>query len=323
MSMPAAEQDHQSRVAPAPDADTPPVRLASPVPADNPRPRRRWRIWVIGAAVLLVAVLAGLPRLLAALRTVSTDDAYVNGHVTLVAPRVPGKVVRVLVEDNNRVRRGDLLVQLDKEPYQVQVNIAQAAVAAARSDVVTAQAQARGTEGQIRSLRFSLEHAIEQVDNQIALLRSKVATLASQTAAMARAQIDYDRALPLVTAGAIAQEEVDHRKQTLLGAQAQVEAALQEVHQIRAGLGLAPVPDGADLAQVPADLDQTFSAVRQAQASLIQAAAQLGVIGSFDQTPRQMIAEFYKRHPYGNIDQIYAQLLKDAPAVKQAESRLA
>jgi membrane fusion protein (multidrug efflux system) len=77
-----------------------------------------------------------------------------------------------------------------------------------------------------------------------------------------------------------------------------------------------------DLAQVPPDLDQTFSAVRQAQASLIQAAAQLGVIASFNQTPRQMIADFYKRDPEGNIDRIYAQLLKDAPAVKQAESKL-
>ncbi|MGE5070019.1 MAG: biotin/lipoyl-binding protein, partial [Bacillota bacterium] len=82
----------------------------------------------------------------------STDDAYVNGHVTLIAPRVPGKVVRVLVDDNNRVRKGDLLLQLDNEPYRVQVEIAQAAVASARSDLVTAQAQVRGAEGQIRSL---------------------------------------------------------------------------------------------------------------------------------------------------------------------------
>ncbi|HSB88968.1 MAG TPA: efflux RND transporter periplasmic adaptor subunit [Anaerolineales bacterium] len=243
--------------------------------------------------------------------------------MTLVAPRVAGTVTRVLVDDNNRVRRGQLLVQLDKEPYQVQVNIAQAAVAAARSDLVTAQAQARGTEGQIRSLRFSLERAIEDVDNRIAMLRSKVAILASQKAALARAQLDYDRAVPLLADGAIPQEEVDHRQQALLGAQAQVEAALQDVHQIRAGLGLPPILNpGGDLAKVPPDLDQTSSAVRQAQASLIEAAAHLGVTGSFNQTPREMIADFYKRDPEGNIDRIFAQLLKDAPAVKQAESRL-
>ncbi len=56
------------------------------------------------------------------LNTVSTDDAYVNGHVTFMAPRVAGQVSRVLVDDNDRVMKGDLLVQLDKEPYQVQAH---------------------------------------------------------------------------------------------------------------------------------------------------------------------------------------------------------
>jgi len=76
---------------------------------------------------------------------VSTDDAYVNGYVTFVAPRVTGQIARVLVDDNNRVHKGDLLVQLDPEPYQVQVTIAQAAVVAAQADLVATQAQVRST----------------------------------------------------------------------------------------------------------------------------------------------------------------------------------
>ena len=59
---------------------------------------------------LLVALPAGVPWLVWAWQTVSTDDAYVNGHVTFVAPRIAGQIARVLVEDNNRVRKGDLLV---------------------------------------------------------------------------------------------------------------------------------------------------------------------------------------------------------------------
>jgi membrane fusion protein, multidrug efflux system len=43
------------------------------------------------------------------LNTVSTDDAYVNGHVTFVAARVGGQITRVLVDDNNRVHKGDAL----------------------------------------------------------------------------------------------------------------------------------------------------------------------------------------------------------------------
>ncbi len=324
----AAEPADPSVVAPPipPSTDTV-TQPSQPAASASPKNRgalRRWRSWIIGGAVVLVALIAGVPWIRQLLSTVSTDDAYVNGHVTFVAPRVAGRVVRVLVDDNNRVQKGDLLVEIDKEPYQVQVNIAQAAVAAARANLVTAQAQVRGEEGQARSLRFNLARAIEDVDNRIALLHSRVAILASRQAALDRAKLDYNRALPLLSAGAIAQEEVDHRKETLLGAQAQVEAALQDVYQIRAGLGLpAKPPAGESLAQVPPDLDQTFSGVRQAQASLIQAAAQLGVTGSFSQSPQQMLAEFYKRDPQGDINRILAQLLKTAPAVKQAESKLA
>src|SRR3954469_7478852 len=130
-----------------------------PSPALPPR-HAPWR-WIAGGVVLLLLLIVGLPRLIRAWGTVSTDDAYVNSHVTFVAPRVGGQVARVFVEDNNRVRKGDLLVQLDKEPYQVQVNIAQAAVDAAQSDLVAAQAEARALEGKARSARFNLEHAIE------------------------------------------------------------------------------------------------------------------------------------------------------------------
>ena len=73
------------------------------------------------------------------------------------------------------------------------------------------------------------------------------------------------------------------------------------------------------LDQVPPDLDQTFSSVLVAQADLIQSAAQLGVIHSFDQTPKQMLEQFEKQ---GDIDRTFARLETEAPAVKQAEAKL-
>jgi membrane fusion protein (multidrug efflux system) len=63
--------------------------------------------------------------------------------------------------------------------------------------------------------------------------------------------------------------------------------------------------------------------VREAQAKLIQAAAQLGVSDSFNKSPKQMVADFYKRDPQGDIDRIYAKLLQEAPMVKQSEAKLA
>jgi membrane fusion protein (multidrug efflux system) len=80
----------------------------------------------------------------------------VNGYVTFVAPRVSGQVTRVSVEDNNRVKKGDVLVELDPKPYQVEVAIKQAAVDTAQANLLLAQANVRGLIGQARSNRFKL-----------------------------------------------------------------------------------------------------------------------------------------------------------------------
>ena len=103
-------------------------------------------------------------------------------------------------------------------------------------------------------------------------------------------------------------------------ANAQVAKAVAEVYQVRASLGLPAQPAGGKaLDQVPPDLDQTFSSVLAAQADLIQIAAQLGVIHSVNQSPKQMLEEFEKQ---GDIDRTFARLAAEAPAVKQAEAKL-
>jgi membrane fusion protein (multidrug efflux system) len=319
--------DQASTHASAEPVESPPQSAPEPprppVAAPPRSSRRRWVSWTLGAVGLFLVLFEGVPWVRTALRSVSTDDAYVNGHVTFVAARVPGQVTRVLVDDNNRVRTGDLLVELDKEPYQVQVNIAQAAVEAAQANFAAAQAETRGIEGQARSLRFNLDHAIEDVDNQVSLLRSRVAALDSYKAALARAQDDYNRAVPLLRSGSVTAEELDHRKQALRDAQAQLDAAVQGIYQLRVSLGLPPTPPtGHDLAEVPPDLDQTFSTVREAQAKLIEAVAKLGLSVSFEKSPKEMIADFYKRDAQGDIDRILAQILTEAPGIAQAAAKL-
>lgn len=312
---------------PAPAAASEPIKPVSSAPpkasstSASPRPKS-WRTW-IGAAVIVLPLIGGVSWVIKGWGTVSTDDAYVNGHVTVVAPRVSGQVARVLVDDNNRVHKGDLLLQLDKEPFELQVQTAQAAVDAAKAELVVAQAQSRAVEGQMRSLRFNLEHAIEEVGNQVALLRSKVATLNSRKASLIRAQSDFDRVDKNRNTGVVSANELAQLTEALYVARAQVDEATQGVYQVRAALGLPEKPEKSDdLAQVPPDLDQTASSVRQAQASLAEAAAKIGVSDSFNKTPKQMVADFYKRDPEGNLDRIYNQLLKNAPAVKQAEAKL-
>src|SRR5438270_5126571 len=115
--------------------------------ADAASPAHLGRKWLLWSAIVIGLALGAyllIPWVKTVLTTISTDDAYVNSHVTFLAARVGGQVASVLVDDNYRVKKGDVLVQLDKEPYQVQVEIRKAAVVTAESNLAAARAQVRG-----------------------------------------------------------------------------------------------------------------------------------------------------------------------------------
>jgi membrane fusion protein (multidrug efflux system) len=309
----------------AQDRDAKSSHTASqPVPpgAQRATRRRRLLLGVLGVLILAAALWFGIPYIVLTLSTISTDDAFVNGHVTFVAPRVQGQVSRVLVDDNYRVHKGDLLVQLDKEPFQDAVAVKKAAVETAEADLQAARAQARGIEAQAWGRRWNLQHAIENVENQISLLRARVAGLEKSRASLKLAELDFQRAKELIGSRTISQQEYDRREATVTIARAEVTQSLADVYQIRVSLGLPTQPEeGGDLSQVPPDLDQTFSSVLQAQAELIQSAAELGVVHSYNQTPKQMVEEFEKLDP--DVNRTFARLAAQAPAVKQAEAKLA
>ncbi|HEV2947957.1 MAG TPA: HlyD family secretion protein [Gemmataceae bacterium] len=298
--------------------------------AHPPEPSRKapsWRTWaMISAAIIGLAMGARflVPWVTTALNTVSTDDAYVNGHVTFVAPRVAGQVSKVLVDDNYRVKRGDLLVQLDKEPFQVQVAIKQAALTAAETDLTAAKAQVQALVAQTRASKFKLEHAIEDVRNQVANLRANVAILTSKQASLELSRANLKRGKDLAPTGGISKEDLDQRQQQVKVDEAAVEQALQNVYANRVGLGLPEKPpQGQELSDAPPDLDQNFSTVRQALAALIQNAAQLGYFPtSWSATPKEVVEAFYKRDPEGNLDRIYAQIIPNVPLLKQAEAKV-
>ena len=228
------------------------------------------------------------------------------------------------MDDNNRVHKGDLLVELDKEPFRDAVAVKKAAVDTAQADLDANRATVRGIEAQAMSRRWQLQQAIENVENQIALLHARVAALKKAKATLTLAQQEFDRTARLVVDDTASRELYDQRQAALSIAQAGIVQALADVNQVRVSLGQQAQPeDSADLDTVPPDLDQTFSSVLQAQAELIQTAAELGVLHSYNQSPKQMIEEFEKLDPEGNIDRTFARLAAQAPAVKQAEAKLA
>ncbi len=216
---------------------TPPSK-PSPPTGHGLKRKRRLLMGALAAVVLAIAAVFGVPWIREILTTVSTDDAYVNGHVTFVAARVPGQVSRVLVDDNNRVNKGDLLVELDREPYQVVVAVKKAAVDNAKADLEAAKANVRGIEARARSQRWKLQHAMEDVENQIALLHAKVAALDKSKATLTLAEAEFNRTKKLVASAVASREEFDRRDAALSVARAEVTQALEDIHQIRVSLGL-------------------------------------------------------------------------------------
>jgi membrane fusion protein (multidrug efflux system) len=324
-SSPPPQADHASH----PDhhaagpATNPP---STPPPADRP-PSHRRRKWPLLAGSVVVLAVAGyflVPWVVEALNTISTDDAYVNSYPTFVAPRVAGQVSEVLVKDNYRVKRGDALVRLDREPYEVQLAIREAAVKTAKANLIAAEAQVRSQVAEAHANRYKLEHAMEDVNTQLANLHAAVATLRSKEATLELAKANLKRGEELRSSGGISKEDLDQRRQTVKVDEAAVEQALAEIYAIRAGLGLPPQPEkGKKLTDVPDNLDQTFSTVQSSLATLLQSAAQFGYVPtSLDSTPRKAFADFYELDPSHKLDAIIAKLIPEAPAIKQAKAKL-
>lgn len=113
-----------------------------------PPPRKRVRKWWVlaGLAVLVItgAVFFYYLRFLAPYE--STDDAFVEGYVTMIGSRVPGQVAKLLATDNQEVREGDLLAEIDPRDYEARLSRARADLAAARSQLDQSQAQVKVSE---------------------------------------------------------------------------------------------------------------------------------------------------------------------------------
>jgi membrane fusion protein (multidrug efflux system) len=161
----------------------------------------RRTVVIIGVVVLLVAAIAGGFYYWESTFYASTDDAYIEGHPVNVSARVSGNIVRVYVEDNQHVREGDLLVEIDPCEYAIEAVRAEAAVRAAQAaeqqasaDIGVAQADlTRQQQDLQRYEQLAKEDAVarQDLEHARAATRSAEATLnaSRKRLAAARAQI--------------------------------------------------------------------------------------------------------------------------------------
>jgi len=163
--------------------------LASPENIEEPRPRsrrRRWRtrlIVLVGALVLIAGGLA-IWRYLSSYE--STDDAQVDAHLHPVSARISGHVIRVSVGDNQWVKRGAVLVEIDPTDYQV-------AVEQAKAELETAQASAESLHIDVPITTTTTSSQLDSATADVEKNQAAVLAAEKQLAA-ARAQLDQAQA---------------------------------------------------------------------------------------------------------------------------------
>jgi len=216
---------------------------------EKPRRRSPWTL-IIVAIVVLAILIGGVIYWFSTRDLESTDDAYTDGRAVTIAPHVSGYVTALDVNDNQRVKAGQVLAQIDPRDFQ-----------AARDQ---AEGNLRVAEAQLDNGRISLETA--RISDP-AKLASARAQLDSARAALANAQAEYNRQHGVPRA-ATTQQNIDTSTANLRSAQAQVAQAEAQVRQA----DLVPQL----IAQAEAQVRQLEGQVEQAKAQLAQAQLNLG-----------------------------------------------
>jgi len=148
----------------------------------------------------------------------STDDAYIEAHVMQVSPKISEKVLRVLVDDNERVKEGQLLVELDPKDTQALVNQARANLNSAMAKAEQARAQFEAEKSQLLQSRADVSEAEAQADNA----GRELVRAGSLRKTGAIAQSAYDRA----RADSLASEAVlASKRQKALASESDVKVA--------------------------------------------------------------------------------------------------
>ncbi len=239
-----------------------PAEEAVPPPSPRPpwRPARQ-RPVVVGAtaaaalaAILVILAAWDLPPFRRAVQ--STDNAYVRGRTTVIAPQVSGYVTTVAVKDYQQVGAGQILVQVDDRIYRARVDQARANVSAALA---------------------ALSNSRQAHASRAAGLQGQTAAFASARAQLARAQADMARVDDLVRDGSVSVREQDQTRAALSQAEAQVrqadagsEIARQDIRTVDVGRGgLEANVQAAQAALRLAEVDLEHTIVRTPESGQI------------------------------------------------------
>jgi membrane fusion protein (multidrug efflux system) len=215
----------------------------------------------------------------------STDDAQIDGHITQVAASVGGRIIRVDVTDNQAVKAGAVLAEIDPRDYQAALDRAVAELASAQASAQAAQigvpiATTEATSG-VTTARSGLEQAhagIATSEHEIASARARLAsaeaTLRQREAEATRTARDVERLKALIAKEEIPQQQYDAAVTGAEAARAAAEAGRATVDEAQTAIAVAESrarQARAGASQAQASLRNAQTAPQQVQATRAQA----------------------------------------------------
>jgi membrane fusion protein (multidrug efflux system) len=259
--------------------------------AAKPAPRRK----VLFVLPLLTALAAagGAFAFVGGANKETTDDAQVEAHVAFVAPHVAGQVKRVLVKDNQHVKAGDVLVELDARDLNVRLASARADVAAAQASLRSSETQLGVTKKSVASNLVVARGGMAQASSASGAANAGIEQARAEiTAALSRqklAQLDFDRTSQLFNANDVAKSSFDATSAALEQAAANVSQAQARLRSAEAsrqnssgsiesarGRVIAAQSGPAQIEAAAANVELAAARVAQAQAALDRAELELG-----------------------------------------------
>ena len=237
-------------------SSTRPSGTAPDTPATPTRAgRKRSLLLTVAVVVLGVAALAGWHYYTYLSTHTWTDDAFIEGHIIQISPKVTGHVLRVYVTDNQEVHQGDLLLEIDPRDYAARLTQARAVLQAtvtkqqaaqssialthvttdagiqqATASVELAKSAVQTARAQVVTARSRLEQARAQVDTILANAAQARAQVVAAEAETTRADADVKRTQELYSGDQIvSRRDLDHATKDARVATAQLEAAGKKV----------------------------------------------------------------------------------------------
>ena len=211
-----------------PEPEPPAKTRQPPREMTGPWYRRPFRLLVV-IIVAAALIIGGVVWWLQSRQWETTDDAFIDTHMVMVAPQVAGRVARVLVDDNQKVGAGELLVEIDPAIFQAQLDQAAASRAAATGSLAQANAQQAVALANAQQARAEVGVAEANATNAAHQLQRTQPLVERQFAS--RQQLDNDFANARSTAA-----NLDAAQKKLVSVEAQLKAAASQIDTAKANL---------------------------------------------------------------------------------------